>query len=204
MPFEYKRLKNKWYLILPAIFLSLVILIVSVIQASWAKLADDENYDRFRINPIEFEIEDDEGKKVEIVYNLPQISQVPGDFFYPLKRARDNLWLKLSKRNSQIEEGRMYLLLADKKIAELLILSQRVSDFDKMLACTQECVAYLEKAGKLSLEMDNVVEGRKIGEKVKMAKYFYSKVLESVGQVSGQESVYVDMIDRIMAIKERS
>ena len=114
------------------------------------------------------------------------------------------MWLKLSKRNSQIEEGRMYLLLADKKIAELLILSQRVSDFDKMLACTQECVAYLEKAGKLSLEMDNVVEGRKIGEKVKMAKYFYSKVLESVGQVSGQESVYVDMIDRIMAIKERS
>jgi len=204
MPFECKQLKNKWYLILPAIFLSLIILIVSVMQASWAKLADDGNYDRFRINPIEFEIEDETGREVKITYNLPQISQVPGDFFYPLKRARDSLWLKLSKRNSQIEEGRMYLLLADKKMAELLILSQRVSDFDKMLACTQEGVAYLGKAGKLSLEMDNVVEGRKIGEKVKMAKFFYSQVLESVGQLSGQEPVYLDMIDRIMTIGERS
>jgi len=204
MPFEYKRLKNKWYLILPAIFLSIIILTVSVIQASWAKLADDGNYDRFRINPIEFEIENSQGEKKEIVYNLPQISQVPGDFFYPLKRARDGLWLKLSEKNSQIEEGRMYLLLADKKIAELLILSQRVSNFNKMLACTQESVAYLEKAGKLSLEMSNIVEGRKIGEKVKMAKYFYSQVLESIGQVSGQDSVYLDMIDRIMVIKERS
>ena len=102
---EQKKIKIKWYVSLSVMLLSLIILAVSIVQASWANLTEDKNYDRFRINPVEFEIESEDGQKERIKYNLPQINQLPGEFFYPLKRARDGLWLELSKKSSQVEEG---------------------------------------------------------------------------------------------------
>jgi len=178
MSLKYKSFKTKWYVTIPVILVSLAIFVVSVAQASWANISDDDNFDRFRINPVEFEIEEN-GEK--ITYYLPQVNQVPGQLFYPIKRIRDNLWLKMSTKSNR--DAKLYLLLADKKIAEVLILSQKDNLPRKYMSDSAKAsIDYLVLANKISLEMKNRIEADKVGDRVTVAKHIYSQILEQVGE----------------------
>lgn len=201
-PKEFK-LKIRWYIVLPFLLVGLTIFAVSVVQASWAILEDDKNFDRFRINPVEFEIDGNEGQTCRVKYNLPQVSHVSGQLFYPIKRLRDTIWLNLSKQKGN--EAKMLLLMADKKIAELLILSQNDKISKKnMIDSAKEAVDYLDKANVVANQMDNVIEAEKIRDKLRLAKYFYSEVFKSIGEVIDEKADYGELVEKVLAIEVRN
>lgn len=199
MSAKYIGVKTKWYVIVLVLLVSLVIFAVSVGQASWANISEDVNFDRFRINPVEFEMDMGDGIEKKVTYYLPQINQVPGQIFYPIKSVRDNLWLKLSAKNNR--DAKLYLLLADKKIAESLILSQR-KDLSKkyMYKTAWLAVEYLKTAEELSQNMDNIIEADKISSRVDMAKYFYSQILQQLGEISNNRDEYMELSKKVLSV----
>ena len=53
--------KIKWYLWLLGITTGLIVLLISLVNASWISIYSDSNWDRFRINPIEVKTVDNQG-----------------------------------------------------------------------------------------------------------------------------------------------
>lgn len=202
MSFKHSQIKISWQLTLVIILFGLVILGVSLAQASWATLNKDINMDRFRINPVEFEIKNSRGDGTETIkYNLPQISKVSGGFLYEVKKWRDNVWINISSRGDKRERANLYMLLADKKIAEMLVMSQG-GDFenDDLFEFGQMAVSFLEKTVETTREMDNVIEASKIKHKVKGAKFFYEQVFKSIGELVGETDRYSELNERLSRI----
>lgn len=202
MSFKHSQIKISWQLTLVIILFGLVILGVSLAQASWATLNKDINMDRFRINPVEFEIKNSRGDGTETIkYNLPQISKVSGGFLYEVKKWRDNVWINISSRGDKRERANLYMLLADKKIAEMLVMSQG-GDFenDDLFEFGQMAVSFLEKTVETTGEMDNVIEASKIKHKVKGAKFFYEQVFKSIGELVGETDRYSELNERLSRI----
>lgn len=199
---KHINFKIKWYVVVPVVLLSLFIFAMSVTRASWINLSDDNNFDRFRINPIEFEIEKGPGDWEKVKYYLPQVNQIPGQLFYPIKRIRDNLWLKMSIKSNR--DAKLYLLLADKKIAEVLVFSQKSSVSEKyMFESGKEAVSYLEIAKDISMMMENKIEANKIRARINVAKYFYSQILQQVGEVSGRMDEFGELSDKVLSIETK-
>ncbi len=202
MSFKYSQIKISWHLTLVIIVFGLIILGVSLAQASWATLNKDINMDRFRINPVEFEIENSvTGGREIIKYNLPQISKVSGGFLYEVKKWRDNVWINISSRGDKRERANLYMLLADKKIAEMLVMSQS-GNFknEDLYEFGEMAVNFLEKAVETTTEMDNVIEASKIRHKVEGAKFFYEKLFRSVGELTGEIDKYGQLNQKLSNI----
>jgi len=202
MLFKHNQMKVSWVGTLAIILFGLVILGISLAQASWSTLNKDINMDRFRINPVEIEIENSQdGGIKKILYNLPQINNIPSGFIYEIKKWRDGIWINLSSRGDKRERANLYMLLADKRIAEMLVVSQ-LDNYEKeeLYKFGQEAITFLERTVKTTNEMDNLIEVSKIISQVGTAKIFYQQVFRSIGEVVGEESNYANLEERLLKI----
>lgn len=200
--FKYSQVRISWKVALIVLLFGLMVLGISLAQASWLTLNKDTNMDRFRINPVEFKIKDSPNGKTETVrYNLPQISKTPRGFWFEIKKLRDNVWINISSRGDKRERANLYMLLADKKIAEMLVVSQSENfSSDELYEFGVMAVNYLQKTAETINEMDNVIEASKIRHKVEMAKFFYRQVFISMGELVRESEKYNDLNERLSSI----
>lgn len=188
----FPNFRIKWYVVLVALVFGVFILTISLANASLASLNQENNLDRFRINPVEFEIERN-GCKEMVKYNLPQIHQIPGSGTYWIKDIRDLIWVNLSSKGKK-DKADLYLLLADKKIAEVVVLSQSEDDKrDEIYKAALKAVSYLKQSEEIANEMDNIVEKDKLLWRIDNAKYFYKELFSSIGKLMSEDSRYEEL-----------
>src|SRR5574344_2416157 len=96
--------------------LAFSILVLSLTMASLETAAKNNEDNTLRVNPIIFDYLNEKGEVKQNIYKTPESSIAANSPVYPLKKIRDNLWIKLSGNNEKKIE--VYMLIADKKIKE--------------------------------------------------------------------------------------
>lgn len=157
--------------------LALTILYVSFARANLERVESDEKYDKLRKISISYQWQNESGEKEFSCYKLPESNILPNNLFYFLKKIRDDLWIQFSHK--PIDKAKIILLVADKKIAEAIILQGKNINNNLIDKNIKEAFKKLEMIEKIvsSLNKDDL-EIQKIIQNTNRAKFFYQYVDE--------------------------
>lgn len=164
----------KLWLNMMMVVISLVILYVSFTRAGLEKVSLDEKYDQLRKESIAYH----QGTEC---YKLPESKTLPDSPFYFLKKIRDDLWIRFS--NNPIDKMRIGLLVADKKIMEVLMLYWQGKSEDtwkgnlvEAETKNQELREIINKLGSDDIEI------QKLARKINQANSFYQDIIEQLSK----------------------
>ncbi|MBU1129753.1 hypothetical protein KKE45_00335 [Patescibacteria group bacterium] len=174
--------------VLVCFFLAFGILFVSLTKASWKVLASGKSYDSYRIKPVEVEKVNEEGRRVKVVYKLPEVRTLPGSFFYGFKEIRNWLWLKLAGK--PIDKAKLLLFLADKKVSETLLLDEKGKP-NLALRSAKDAFEKLKRSKEWSLKLEENEE-RLLRAQLSDACLTYRQVFGSI--LKNEKSEYEKLI----------
>lgn len=166
--------------IISALILSGMILFVSMARASLEIMAAGHNTEKVRVKPVEYLVKDSSGSSQMQIYKLPEVRTLPSSPFYGLKKVRDFLWINYT--HDQIKKSKVVLLIADKKIAETMVLIGKNKN-NLALDTSIEAIEKLKYAACLNSSIKtNSVETNQVQKQIISAGYTYIKVLDSMSQ----------------------
>lgn len=158
--------------------LAFSILALSLTMASLETAAKNNEDNTLRVNPIIFDYLNEKGEVKQNIYKTPESSIAANSPVYPLKKIRDNLWIKLSGNNEKKIE--IYLLIADKKIKEANDLYKSKSEEKFIIETVNEAVNSLKMA-KNSLKDVSLdkIEIDKINQRLIDSSRAYERIIKS-------------------------
>lgn len=190
--------KLKWYFWLTGIIIGSIVLLVSLVNASWISIYSDNNWDKFRINPVEIRTVDAQGVEKMIRYQLPQIYDKPIKNLSRLKHWRDQLWILISSGSNLVTQANLNLLLADKSVAEMIVFSQQEKiDKDYIFELAQNSIENIMKANNLAKRTSDVIESKKIKNKITEAVIVYKHIFTSIGEITKEGNKYQKLVEKI-------
>ncbi|MDD4938028.1 MAG: DUF5667 domain-containing protein [Candidatus Shapirobacteria bacterium] len=170
-----------WQRILKVSFLllGLVILYISISRASLEMMISDEKKNNLRKIPIETEMINRDGNWEKISYKFPETRTLPSSPFYFIKKIRNYLWISFTKNSNN--KGQILLLLADKNIEEVILMSDQKADKQIIIKTTIEAIDKLKLAStELKKDQSNQIENQQIQTQINQATYVYKKIIESL------------------------
>lgn len=160
------------------LIISLMILFWSLVSAGFEKMMSDMRSNRLRNIPIEYVKEIGNGEKILKIYKVPESNIEPGDIRYSLKKFRDELWILLSRTPK--EKAEVYLLMADKRMFEVVNLIKDKKSEDLILKTLDNSIYDLEKAKKSLFEENRKdVEFFKTNQQIDQAGLAYEDIVKS-------------------------
>lgn len=99
------------------LILGSLILFGSIARISRPGTADN-NEESLRVLPVNFEIKNDDGSRIQGEYKLPASGMLPDNPFYGLKLMRNWIWMHLS--SGEVNKTKIMLLIADKNLSEAI------------------------------------------------------------------------------------
>lgn len=149
--------------------LSFTILYISIARGSLDLMIKDEKENELRKVLI----------NSEISYKLPETRTLPSNPFYSLKKIRDYLWISFTK--NQIDKCRVIILVADKKMSEVIIMNQQNVERQLIVGTTIEAIDQLKLASEgLIKNQLNEVEKESILTQINQAKYAYKEIIKTL------------------------
>jgi len=131
-----------------------------------------------RTIPIEYVKEIGNGEKILKTYKVPESNIEPGDIRYSLKKFRDELWILLSRTPK--EKAEVYLLMADKRMFEVVNLIKDKKSNDLILKTLDNSIYNLEKSKKSLFEENKKdVEFFKTDQQIDQAGLAYEDIVKS-------------------------
>ncbi|MDD3003047.1 MAG: DUF5667 domain-containing protein [Candidatus Shapirobacteria bacterium] len=160
------------------LIISLMILFWSLVSAGFEKMMSDMRSNRLRNIPIEYVKEIGNGEKILKIYKVPESNIEPGDIRYSLKKFRDELWILLSRTPK--EKAEVYLLMADKRMFEVVNLIKDKKSDDLILKTLDDSICNLEEAKKNLFEKNQKdVEFFKTNQQIDQAGLAYEDIVKS-------------------------
>ncbi|PIU73624.1 hypothetical protein COS78_01375 [Candidatus Shapirobacteria bacterium CG06_land_8_20_14_3_00_40_12] len=184
---------------LVVLVLGIAIIFVSFVRASLEISAQEDNEGKSRGDIIEVEIEKSNGERIIEVYQIPQVRMLPTNIFYGIKEIRDYLWLQFSRDN--FEKIKMAMFLADKNLAESVVLSNK-GQKAKALKSGEKAVDKLEYAWTmLGGERDN--RSIDLRNKIYRAVIVYDQMIRKMGGEGVDKNKYEEIENKIKTFKEK-
>jgi len=184
---------------LVVLVLGIVIIFVSFVRASLEISAQEDNEGKLRGNILEVEIEKSNGERIIEAYRIPQVRMLPTNIFYGIKEIRDYLWLQFSK--DKFEKVKMAIFLADKNLAESVVLSNK-DQKERALKSGEKAVEKLEYAWTmLGEERDN--RSIDLRNKIHQAVVVYDQVIRKMGGEGVDKNKYEEIENKIKTFKEK-
>jgi hypothetical protein len=184
---------------LVVLVLGIVIIFVSFVRASLEINTQEDNEGKLRGDILEVEIEKSNGERIIEVYRIPQVRMLSTNIFYSIKEIRDYLWLQFSR--DKFEKVKMAMFLADKKLAESVVLNNK-GQKAKALKSGEKAVDKLEYAWTmLGGERDN--RSIDLRNKVRRAVIIYDQVIRKMGGKGVDKNKYEEIENKIKTFKEK-
>jgi hypothetical protein len=162
----------KLWLKISMVIISLIILYVSFARAGLEKVSHDEKYDQLRKISIAYH----QGNEC---YRLPESRTLPDSPVYFLKKIRDDLWIHFT--NNPIDKVRIGLLVADKKITEVIMMQRlgktEIEWKDNLMEAEAKMLRLRQEIAKLNSED---IEVQKLNNRVNRANSFYEDIIEQL------------------------
>ena len=160
-----------WQRIIRISFLVLgfIILYISIARGSLDLMIKDEKENELRKVLI----------NSEISYKLPETRTLPSNPFYSLKKIRDYLWISFTK--NQLDKCRVLMLVADKKMSEVILMNQQNIEKQLIVGTTIEAINQLKLASEgLKKNQLNEVEKETIQNQISQAQYAYKEIIKTL------------------------
>ena len=168
----------KWLGSFFLLIISSLILFWSLVSAGFEKMMSDMKSNNLRTIPIEYVKEIGNGEKILKTYKVPESNIEPGDIRYSLKKFRDELWILLSRTPK--EKAEVYLLMADKRMFEVVNLIKDKKSNDLILKTLDNSIYNLEKSKKSLFEENKKdVEFFKTDQQIDQAGLAYEDIVKS-------------------------
>ncbi len=158
--------------------LAFSILVLSLTMASLETAAKNNEDNTLRVNPIIFDYLNEKGEVKQNIYKTPESSIAANSPVYPLKKIRDNLWIKLSGNNEKKIE--VYMLIADKKIKEANDLYRSKNEEKFIIETVNEAVSSLKMAKNNLKDVSlDKIEIDKINHRLSESSKAYERIIKS-------------------------
>ena len=167
-----------WQRIIRVLFLVLgfLVLYISIARGSLDLMIKDEKENELRKVLV----------SSEISYKLPETRTLPSSPFYPLKRLRDYLWVSFTK--NQLDKCRVLMLIADKKMSEVILMNQQNVKKQLIVGTTIDAINQLKLASEgLKKDQLNKVEKEAILMQINQAKYVYKEIIKTLKIEEGEK-----------------
>lgn len=149
--------------------LAFLVLYISLARGSLDLMIKDEKENELRKIPI----------NSEISYKLPETRTLPTNSFYSLKKVRDYLWISFTK--NQLDKCRVMMLVADKKMSEVMVMNQQDAEKQIIVGTTIEAINQLKLASEgLKKSQLNEIEKEEILSQINQAKYVYKEIIKTL------------------------
>ncbi|HOR01938.1 MAG TPA: DUF5667 domain-containing protein [Candidatus Woesebacteria bacterium] len=162
----------KLWLKILMVAMSLIILYVSFARAGLEKVSHDERYDQLRKISIAYH----QGNEC---YRLPESRTLPDSPFYFLKKIRDDLWIHFT--NNPVDKIRIGLLVADKKMTEVIMMQRlgktEIEWKDNLMEAEAKILKLRQKIADLNPEN---IEVQELDDKINRANSFYEDIIEQL------------------------
>lgn len=167
--------------IVTVIILGGLILAISLIRTSLNTVLQPDSENKLRTEPIEFMMPNKEGVMEKASYKLPSASILSINYFYPLKKLRENLWIQFI--SNPMDKSKVSLLIADKRMFESELLAKE-GQTKLALETIQEAIDKLKYAGGLVKGLKgNIININQLNEQIFKAGFAYKKILENDKQI---------------------
>lgn len=149
--------------------LAFLVLYISLARGSLDLMIKDEKENELRKIPI----------NSEISYKFPETRTLPTNPFYSLKKIRDYLWISFTK--NQLDKCRVMMLIADKKMSEVMIMNRQDAEKQIIVGTTIEAINQLKLASEgLKKSQLNEIEKEEILSQINQAKYVYKEIIKTL------------------------
>lgn len=161
------------------LILGFLVLYISLARGSLDLMIKDEKENELRKIPI----------NSEISYKFPETRTLPTNPFYSLKKIRDQLWISFTK--NQLDKCRVMMLIADKKMSEVMIMNQQNVEKQVIVGTTIEAINQLKLASEgLKKSQLNETEKETILTQINQAKYVYKEIIKTL-KISQEEQKFL-------------
>ncbi len=149
--------------------LAFLVLYISLARGSLDLMIKDEKENELRKIPI----------NSEISYKFPETRTLPTNPFYSLKKIRDYLWISFTK--NQLDKCRVMMLIADKKMSEVMVMNRQDAEKQIIVGTTIEAINQLKLASEgLKKSQLNEIEKEEILSQINQAKYVYKEIIKTL------------------------
>lgn len=149
--------------------LAFLVLYISLARGSLDLMIKDEKENELRKIPI----------NSEISYKFPETRTLPTNPFYSLKKIRDYLWTSFTK--NQLDKCRVMMLIADKKMSEVMVMNRQDAEKQIIVGTTIEAINQLKLASEgLKKSQLNEIEKEEILSQINQAKYVYKEIIKTL------------------------
>lgn len=159
--------------------LAFLVLYISLARGSLDLMIKDEKENELRKIPI----------NSEISYKFPETRTLPTNPFYSLKKIRDYLWISFTK--NQLDKCRVMMLIADKKMSEVMVMNRQDAEKQIIVGTTIEAINQLKLASEgLKKSQLNKIEKEEILSQINQAKYVYKEIIKTL-KINQEEQVWL-------------
>lgn len=154
----------------------------------------DNGENKLRVNPIQYSIKSEGGEDV-YVYKLPEVRVLPTNPLYIFKKIRDYFWVGFS--HNPEEKAEVLLLLADKKMAETMVLEKK-NNFKAALDTSEEALDKLKYADRtISRAKNKDIKMRELEKQIIRAGNAYKFILTDNKENNFNETKYQKIIKEL-------
>lgn len=181
-----------WQRIIKITFLVLAFLVlyISLARGSLDLMIKDEKENELRKVPIKSEIINKDGAITIIDYKFPETRTLPTNPFYSIKKVRDYLWISFTKNPA--DKYRVIMLVADKKMSEVVLMNQQGAEKQIIVGTTIEAVNQLKLANEgLKKSQLSETEKEKLLVQINQAKYVYKEIIKTL-KINEEEKKFLD------------
>lgn len=170
--------------------LAFLVLYISLARGSLDLMIKDEKENELRKIPVKSEFVDKNGVATKIDYKFPETRTLPTSPFYFIKKIRDYLWINFTKNQS--DKYRVIMLVADKKMGEVILMNQQGVEKQIIVGTTIEAINQLKLANE-GLKKSQLSETEKelILVQINQAKYVYKEVIKTL-KINEEEKRFLD------------
>lgn len=162
------------------LLVSLLVLFLSLARVSLQITAVEDQEGNLRRDPIEISFSRPDGQIEKAEYKLPEVNTLPTHPFYGFKKIRDWLWLKFTA--NKVDQTRLILLFADKKISESRQLFNN-NNPSYALDSAKEAISLLQQSqssfDQIVISPDNRLQLKELYRQIFLAGLAYHQVLQS-------------------------
>jgi hypothetical protein len=133
----------------------------------------------------------------EISYKFPETRTLPTNPFYSLKKVRDYLWISFTK--NQLDKCRVMMLVADKKMSEVMVMNQQDAEKQIIVGTTIEAINQLKLASEgLKKSQLNEIEKEEILSQINQAKYVYKEIIKTLKINQEEQGFLTSKVEEVL------
>lgn len=167
--------------------LAFLVLYISLARGSLDLMIKDEKENELRKIPI----------NSEISYKFPETRTLPTNPFYSLKKIRDYLWISFTK--NQLDKCRVMMLIADKKMSEVMIMNRQDAEKQIIVGTTIEAINQLKLASEgLKKSQLNEIEKEEILSQINQAKYVYKEIIKTLKINQEEQGFLTSKVEEVL------